>query len=150
MSKTTTTAVSALVKAGFSQADAEALVAATQAKTAPKPKADPKIAALVALGFDAEEAAELAAKSDAKAEANKTPKQKAEALVEASEYDFWRGLVRVPFAALEQIIDTLETGEPAIVPLDGEHKTRALLIWAQETRDAEGGKGGMVVVQNLQ
>lgn len=114
-----------------------------------EPEVDSRVAELVKAGFKEDEAiAALAAgdaaeapAAEAEKPAPKTSKEKAEALVDKQGYGFTSGRVYANGAVAEAIVRVLRKGKPEIVQTSGVGRTKAVLVWREDSGD--------VAVQNL-
>lgn len=107
-----------------------------------EPAVDPKVAALVDAGFSEAEAKEaLAEPAQAEVKVPETSKEKAEALAESKGFTYARGRVYGTVALAEALVRVHKTGRPEIVASSGVGRTKAVLVYKEESGD--------VALQNL-
>lgn len=123
-----------LLAAGFTEEQALSFLSPAQ---------DPKVAALVAAGFDVEQATRLAAGQystpagvGAVLAAPVTSKDKADALVAQAGYAHTKGRVYVTGAILEAAARVIKGGEPEVVQTSGVGRTKAVVIFREDSGDA--------------
>lgn len=112
------------------------------------PKVDPRIQSLLDAGFTEDEAKKALDEQEAPAEAPKltpvTPlssKERAEALVAEKGFEYTKGRVYCGPTMAEAIVRVHKTGKPEIVTSSGVGRTKAVLVYKEDSGD--------VALQNL-
>lgn len=108
-----------------------------------EPKVDPAVAELIDAGFTQEEAERALAATPAKL-AEVVPlssKERGEALVAEKGLTFTKGRVYATGSTAEAIVRVLKTGKPEVVTSSGVGRTKAVLVYKEDSGD--------VALQNL-